>query len=157
MISDPQAGRAEWHRTFAIEAFNRSWDLLEELDRGPAGDDEMLAVAFASRWHWGHVGDAENRAIGDHQIAKVAAELGLGKMAQRYAARALAVADGEGWKGWRAASVREGMARAAHAAGDSAQRDRWLAAAKEALATEDDPEDREVILDQLRQIPGWTD
>jgi hypothetical protein len=156
MNSDPET-RAEWHRTFAMEAFNRSWDLLETEDRDAARDDEMLALAFASRWHWGHIGDAENRAIGDHQIAKIAAELGLGTLAQRYAARALAVADGQGWTGWRAASVREGMARAAHAVGDPVERGRWLAAAKDALAAEEDPEDRQVILDQLRQIPGWTD
>ena len=103
------------------------------------------------------MGDAENWAIGDHQIAKIAAELGLGSLSQRFAATALAMAAAEGWDGWRLASVREGMARAAHAAGDTIERDRWLASAKEALAEVEDPEDRQVVLDQLREIPGWTD
>ena len=50
-----------WHRNFAIEAFNRSWDLLEQADRDEAADAELLAVAFASRWHWGQVGGPEQR------------------------------------------------------------------------------------------------
>ena len=39
---------ARWHRRFAIELFNRSWDLLEEADRSPDDDAEMLAAAFGS-------------------------------------------------------------------------------------------------------------
>jgi len=38
----------QWHRRFAIDLFNRSWDLLEQTDRSPDDDAEMLAAAFGS-------------------------------------------------------------------------------------------------------------
>jgi hypothetical protein len=158
-MSDPkQAGPEEtgaWHRHFAVSAFNRSWDLLDATDRDEAADDEMLAVAFASRWHWGAVGTVENQALGDHQIAKVASALGLADLALRFAGRALAAARAENWDGWRRASVYEGMARACHAAGDVEGRDGWLNRAREALDAIGDPEERAVIEEQLAQIPGW--
>ena len=147
---------AAWHRHFAVAGFNRSWDLLDAADRDGAADDEMLAVAFASRWHWGEVGTAENRALGDPQIAKVASALRLGDTALRFASRALAVAEAEGWDGWRRASVYEGMARACDAAGDENGRDGWMGRAREALDAIDDPAERSVIEEQLAQIPGWS-
>jgi hypothetical protein len=158
-MSDPKAANAEetaaWHRHFATSGFNRSWDLLDASDRDDAADDELLAVAFASRWHWGEVGTVENRALGDHQIAKVASALGLGDLALRFAGRALAAAHHEGWDGWRRASVYEGMARACHAAGDVEGRDGWLGRSREALDAIADAEERAVIEEQLAQIPGW--
>lgn len=58
-----------WHRTFAVEAFNRSWDLIDKHDRSLAEDAELLTMVFASRFHWEPIGNDENKAVGDWQIA----------------------------------------------------------------------------------------
>ncbi len=118
----------EAHQYFAVETFNGAWDLIDKTDRTPDDDAEMLQRAFASRWHWGFVGGPEQLATGDWQIAHVASLLGYGWMAQFYARRAFAVCENEGWGDWRRASMLEGMARAAAAAGDELEHARVLRA-----------------------------
>jgi hypothetical protein len=72
-----------------------------------------------------------------------------------FSLRVLAGAEAEGWTGWRLALAYEGMARALDVAGDASGRDRWLVKASETLESIADPEDRTVVEDQLREIPGW--
>jgi len=146
-MTDPDRG-------YAVEAFNRSWELLES-PRTPDEDAEALAAAFASRWHWAKAGGVAELAIGDHQIAKVASELGFADLALHFARRAWDCGRQQGWTDWRRAVFAEGMARAQHAAGDTAARDQWLRTAAEALAGVDDAEDRKVVESQLRELPGW--
>lgn len=145
---------ADADRAFAAETFNRSWELLA-AQRTADEDVELLAAAFASRWHWGRIGGGEQLAIGEHQVAKVASVLGYADLALHYARRAWDFGVEQGWTGWRRAIAAEGMARANHCAGDTAERDEWLRTAAQALATIDDAEDREVVESQLREIPGW--
>lgn len=49
------------HRTVAVEALNRSWDLIDKPDRSPAEEAELLTTVFASRFHWKPIGDDENK------------------------------------------------------------------------------------------------
>lgn len=143
-----------WHRHFATGMFNRSWELLDLGDgRTADDDDELLAAAFGSRWHWGHVGGEEELAVGDHQIANVCSHLGLGGLALRFARQALTRTETNGWGGWRLAAAYEAMARAAAAAGDAGERDRWLARAVEALEDVADPEERATIAEQVASVP----
>lgn len=145
----------EPHRDFAVEAFNRSWELLES-PRSPDQDTEALAAAFASRWHWGRIGGEEQLAVGDHQVAKVASELGFGDLALHFARLAWDRGERKGWTDWRRAVFAEGMARAYNAIGDQARRDEWLRTAADVLATVEDAEDRHVVESQLRELPGWS-
>jgi hypothetical protein len=46
----------EWHRWFAIECNNATFDLLAKADRSPAESDLMVDTAHAARYHWGVVG-----------------------------------------------------------------------------------------------------
>lgn len=143
-----------WHRRFATEAFNASWDLL---DRDPlTADDqaELLGLVFASRWHWEAVGDDEQRWMGDHQIANACSHLGLGALALRFVESALERVEANGWTGWRLASCHEGLARAHAVLGDDEARDRHVDLAREALAGEPDVEDRAVVEEQLATLPG---
>lgn len=55
----------EWQRRFAASAFNRAWELIDRPDRSSDEDMEMLASAFASRFHWDRVGGDEQRIVGD--------------------------------------------------------------------------------------------
>jgi hypothetical protein len=143
----------EAHQYFAVQTFNGAWDLIDKPDRTPDEDSEMLQRAFASRWHWGFVGGPEQLATGDWQIAHVASLLGYGWMAQVYAQRAFDACEREGWTDWRRASMLEGMARAAAAAGDAAAHAKYYALATEAVAAIAEEEDRNVIASQLATVP----
>jgi hypothetical protein len=144
---------ARWHRRFAIELFNRSWDLLEQADRSREDDAEMLAAAFGSAYHWGVVGTAENRALGDHQIAKVASHAGQPGLALDYARRALEAIEIGHFGDWQVAAAYEGMARACAAAGDIAGRDYWVQRCTIALGAVPDAADRTVVAQQLLNLP----
>jgi hypothetical protein len=144
---------ARWHRRFAIELFNRSWDLLEQAERSGDDDAEMLAAAFASAYHWGVVGTAENRALGDHQIAKVASHVGQPALGLHYARRALEAIELGHFGDWQVAAAYEGMARACAAAGDIAGRDYWVSRCTVALGAVPDAGDRSVVAEQLLNLP----
>jgi hypothetical protein len=142
------------HREVAVSTYNAAWDLLDSPDRTLDDDDRLLAMAFASRHHWGEAGgEDEQLAVGDWFIGHVAAHLGLAGVAQRFSQRALDRVEAAGFDGWLLASVYEGMARAAACAGNAQDRARYTQLATDALAEVDDPEEREVIQDQLQSIP----
>jgi hypothetical protein len=145
---------AEWHRTFATRLFNSTWTLIEKPDRSADLEIEMLLAAVTSRWHWGQVGDVEQVAAGDWQVAHVASLLGQSELALRFAERHLQTAIAQGWDGWRLASAHEGMARALAAAGDGEGRDHHVAEARRALEREGDAEDKEIIEAQIDSVPG---
>ena len=153
-VEIPAEDLSRWHRHFAVTMFNRSWELLDLSDARTADDDdELLAVVFGSRWHWGHAGGEEEKAVGDHQIGNACSQLGLGSLALRFARQALTRTEANGWGGWRLASCYEGMARAAAVAGDAAERERWLTRATEALDDISDPEERATIAEQVASVP----
>ena len=143
------------NRRFAVDTYNAAWELLDSPDRTSAEDDEVLTLAFASRYHWGQAEDGgdEQLAIGDWFIGHVAAHLGLSALAVRFSGRALDRVESTGTGGWLLASAYEGMARAHACAGDAEGRQRYTLLAEAALDGIDDPEEREVIEDQLRSIP----
>jgi hypothetical protein len=141
------------HQYFAIETFNGAWELIEKPDRTAADDALMLERAFASRWHWSFVGGPEQFATGDWQIAHVASLLGYGWMAQFYARRAFEICEREGWGDWQRASMLEGMARAAAAAGDAEEHARYYSLATDAVAAIAEDGEREVIASQLATVP----
>jgi hypothetical protein len=143
----------EAHQFFAVEAFNGAWAMIDKADRTDDDNAAMLERAFASRWHWGFVGGAPQVATGDWQIAHVASLLGYGWMAQFYAQRAFDTCEREGWGDWQRASMLEGMARAAAAAGDADAHARYYALATEAVAAIEQDEDRELIASQLATVP----
>ena len=150
-VGDEETRR--WHRHFAVDMFNRSWDLLEQADRSPDDDAEMLAAAFGSAWHWRQVGTAENIALGDHQIAKVASHVGQPALALHYARRALEAMELGHFGNWQIAAAYEGMARACAASGDVAGRNYWVQRCTVALGAVPDAGDRSVVAEQLLNLP----
>ena len=68
----------ETHRALGAGLYNRCWDLLEIEDRTIDQDDELLATAYASAWHWRQVGHVANQARGHWMCSRVAAVLGRG-------------------------------------------------------------------------------
>jgi hypothetical protein len=139
------------HRGLAAESFNASWALLER-DRTDDEDLELLEDALASRHHWRAVGGLQQIAISDWMVSRCFAELGNGGLALRFATAALR-AQPDDAPAWLRASLLEGLARAHAANGDQAARDEAVVRAATALAEERDPEDRELIADQLASVP----
>jgi hypothetical protein len=142
-----------WHRRFGAGLFNETWELIEKQDRSADEDDEMLGAAFASRLHWGPIGDAANHATGDWQIAHVPSLLGHGELAVHFAEKALRTIESAGIGDFMLASALEGVARAYAAAGNRPERDRYVELATRALDGIADPEDRTMIEEQLSTVP----
>src|SRR3989442_3446570 len=68
MARKPTTAERKWQRKMAVGLFNEVWRLLEK-NRSPAEDERMIHAAHASRFHWGEVGTAVNRALRDWQIS----------------------------------------------------------------------------------------
>src|ERR1044072_2684862 len=78
--------------------------------RGPRGRGaQMVAAAFASAYHGRQLGTAENVALGDHQIAKVASHVGQPALALHYARRALEAIEIGHFGNWQVGGAYEGM------------------------------------------------
>ena len=146
-------GLPESERQLAADLFNLVWTLLEQTGRTAEDDDRMVHAAHASRYHWGQVGGPEQVAIGEWQCARVYSVLGRAEPALHHARRCLEIATAGSVPDWLLASAHEGLARAYAAAG---QRESALAsrsAAEAALAKVSDPEDRQVVQDDLASLP----
>jgi hypothetical protein len=140
-------------RANAVAAYNRSWELLDLEDRTPEQDAALLSAAFASRHHWIAAGGDEQRVVADWMVSRAAAAVGNGGLAVTFAKRALDGAAAGSYPAWLRASVQEGAARAYAAAGDADMRAVHLALASAELDQETDPDDRQVIEEQLATVP----
>jgi DNA-binding transcriptional MerR regulator len=140
-------------RAIAADLFNHTWTLLEQPDRTPQQEDEMVHAAHASRHHWGRVGDAGNWTVGEWQIARVYSVLGRAEPALHHARRALDLCEAHDLGDFHLASACEGLARAHLVAGDLAQVARWKAKATAALAGIADADDREIVENDLATLP----
>jgi hypothetical protein len=108
-------------RKVAVELFNRVWELMEKPRRSREEDDEMIHAAHASRYHWGVVGKAENRARGEWQISRVYTVLGRAEPAVAHAQRCLEICRQHGLADWDIAYAYESLARAHKTAGHAAE------------------------------------
>jgi hypothetical protein len=104
----------------AVDLFNRVWKLMEKPMRSREDDDEMIHAAHASRYHWGVVGKAENRARGEWQISRMYTVLGRGEPAIAHAQRCLDICNEHGLADWDLAYSYEALARAHKTAGHAA-------------------------------------
>lgn len=143
----------ETERTLAVDLFNLVWELLDQPERSAADDDRMLHAAHASRHHWGQVGEPTQLAVGEWQCSRVYSVLGRSEPALHHARRAAALAGAGDLPGWLVASAHEGLARAYAVAGERDAAAREVEAARAALETVTDPEEREVVESDLAGIP----
>ena len=146
------------HRQLGKDLFNHTWTLIERADRTPAETDEMVHATHASSFHWSRGGGTlANVARGQWQIARVYATLGRGEAALWHANRCLELVEAAQKAGvaddWDLAAALEGLARAHAVAGDRAAAIETRARAKAALADIADPEDRQIIEQDLETTP----
>jgi len=76
---------AEAERFFAVEYFNKIWDLLEKPGRSPQEDEIMLEYAYASRAHWRVAGSPLNLQRGEWMLSRVYCVLGQSEPALAHA------------------------------------------------------------------------
>jgi hypothetical protein len=144
----PTPGEAEFHRKTAVACFNGTWDFLDKKNRTREEDMQMLLGAHTSRYHWGHIGNAHNFAIGDWQISRVYAALKQPALALVFARASLDNCERNGLKDLLL-SAYEGMARAHATANEMGEAKRYLEMARKQLELVKDEEDRKVYGPQI--------
>ena len=145
---DPTPGATEFHRKTAVACFNKAWELLDKKERSRGEDLQMLLEAHTSRYHWGHIGNAHNFAVGDWQIARVYATLKQAAPALLFARSSLETCQKNDLKDLLP-SAYEGMARALATANDTGEAKRYLAMARRQLELVNEEEDREIYRQQI--------
>ena len=149
---------ADEHRRLGKDLYNHTWTLLETADRTPEQVDEMIAATHASAYHWSKSGGTlANDARGQWQIARVYSTLGRGEPAEWHARRCVALAEAAAAAGvaddWDLAAALETLARAQAVAGELAAARMSAGRAREALGAIADPEDRQLIEQDLASLP----
>lgn len=86
---DLTPGAFEFHRKTAVACFNKTWDFLDKKERTQEEDLQMLLEAHSSRYHWGHIGNAHNFAVGEWQISRVYAALNEPRLSMTFARSAV--------------------------------------------------------------------
>jgi len=155
--ADPGELDAATHRRLGVDLFNHTWTLIDKADRTAAETDEMIHAAHASRYHWSKAGTIANLGRGEWQCSRVYATLGRGEPAVWHARRCVeyseaAAAAGEA-ESWDVPSSYEAMARAMAVAGDRAAAEEWRSRARAAVAAIAEPEDRQIIEQDLATLP----
>jgi hypothetical protein len=140
------------HRRLGVELFNHTWTLLEQADRTPAEDDELLHAAHASAYHWSRVAAPENLARSEWQVSRVNAVLGRGEAALHHAQRCLDHCLEHGIGDWDLAYAYEALARAHRVAGDESGYRRNLELAREAGTRIAEDDDREHLEQDLAEL-----
>lgn len=146
------------HRQLGKDLYNHAWTLIEKADRTPTETDELLYATHASAFHWSRGGGSlANAARGEWQIARVYSTLERGDAALWHARRCLELAEAAAAAGvaddWDVPAALEGLARAQAVAGDRAVAEVTQARARKALAAITDPEDRQLIEQDLETTP----
>ena len=141
-----------WHRKFAVNCFNGTWDLLDKTERTPLEDARMVHMAHASRYHWGEIGTPLNLARGDWQLSRVYAVLGEGVNALKYGQSCLQTCKENGITDFDLAFAFEATARAFSVLGEADQRDRHLQMARQAGEVIAREEDKQYFFSELHTI-----
>ena len=140
------------HKFFAVDCFNRSWDLIEKKERTPQEDEEMIRLNAASTWHWTQRPDctARNLSIGYWQASRIRAIVGHADEAKRYATLCLEASRSE--EPFYLGFAYEALARAEFVAGNIRDATRHLEQAT-ALAAKVKAEDEQKLLkDDLESL-----
>jgi hypothetical protein len=145
----------EYHRKFAVELFNRTWQLLELELRSEDDNEKMLQCAYASCYHWREAGTALHQARGEWMISRVNSVLERSEAALHHAKRTLAICDQNGFGDFDLAFAYEAMARALAAAGNSTGYEKYFALAQEAGGKIRKKEDQITFYDSLNAGPWF--
>lgn len=142
------------HRKFAVDCFNRTWELMNKTDRTTDEDFKMIHTAHASRYHWGEIGTPLEFARGDWQLARVYAVIGMGKAAYRYSQSSLKHCLDNEIGDFDLAFAYESLARASAIRGDESRLAHFKELAVEAGNAIAQDDDRDYFFSELKTLPG---
>jgi len=145
----------EEQRQLGVDLFNHVWTLLENPNRTPEQNDEMLDATYASAYHWSKAGTTANIARSQWQISRVYCELGRPEPALYHAGRCVAYceSDPDAMEDWDLPFAFEALARAHLTAGDTAEAKRVADQTRELAAQIEDEKDREILERDLATLP----
>ena len=140
------------HRFFAVDCFNKAWELIEKADRTPEEDEQMLRLNQASIWHWTQREDCTNKnmSIGYWQTSRIYALLGRTNEARHYGQLFLHFSQQE--SPFLLAYANEALARAERLAGNEATAESYYIEALRLAEIVDDPEDKNYLINDLNTI-----
>jgi hypothetical protein len=140
------------HKKLAIDAFNKTWSLIDKKDKTQEEIDEMIHMAHASRYHWGKIGKPIHFERGEWQISRVYSLIGQPEAALYHAKRCLDICLENDIGDFDIAFAYEAMARANAVAGKTKEKDEYLLKANEAAEKIKKKEDKEYFLSELKSI-----
>ena len=148
-VADP-----ELHRRLGIEAFNATWELLDNRAHTPAEVDELLARAYASSYHWQRAAGREphNDARASWLLSRCHVVLGHGDLALHHADRCCAAVAAAGLTDFDLGYAHEARARALACLGRRDEAAVEHAAARDVVVA--DADDREIFEGDLI-APPW--
>jgi tetratricopeptide (TPR) repeat protein len=114
-------------KEFAKRANVQVWELLGKSERTPEENEEMVYAAYASLYHWRHVGRRVHRQRGEWLIAHVHAVLGEADLSMQHARRCLELTEAfnSQMEDFDLAYAYEAMARAHAMQGDRASAEKY--------------------------------
>jgi len=142
------------HKYFAAHCFNSAWDYMDKSQRTAVEDEQMLALAMASHWHWTQREDYSpvNASISYWQLSRVFVLLGQVENARHYAQRSLDVLpDDEALPFYRGYAY-EALARAAALAQDRPAMEAALSQAKQFAEIITKEKNRAALLADLEAV-----
>jgi len=145
------------HKKFAVELFNRTWDLLDKEDRTPEEADTMIHAAHASRYHWGEIGTPLEFERGEWPLSRVYAVLTHPEAALYHAQRCLDICMANEIRDFDLAFAYEALARAYAIAGEGAKSGEYTELAMKAAEEIEDKDNREYLEGELLTISGCAD
>jgi hypothetical protein len=140
------------HKKLAIDAFNKTWSLIDKKDKTQEDIDEMIHMAHASRYHWGKIGKPIHFERGEWQISRVYSLIGQPEAALYHAKRCLDICLENDIGDFDIAFAYEAMARANAVAGKTKEKDEFLQKANEAAEKIKKKEDKDYFLGELKSI-----
>lgn len=143
------------HKYFSADCFNKAWTLIEKANRTPLDDQQMLALSFASLWHWTQREDCSGRnlSIAHWQLSRIFSLLGDAANATRYGETCLQHSAAE--PPFFLAYAHEALARAATLSGDTNRAARHVAEARSLAPLVDDAGDRAMLEKDLLGLAHW--
>jgi hypothetical protein len=152
MTTENATSERAWHRKFAVDLFNLTWDLLDKEERTAEEKDKMIHAAHASRFHWGEIGTPLELERGEWQISRVYAVLGQSEAAIYHGQRCLAICTANQIADFDIAFAYESLARAYAVAGDAGKSGEYLQLADQAGQQIEAEGNRDYFLSELKTV-----
>ncbi|MGC9366566.1 MAG: hypothetical protein ACP5FK_05930 [bacterium] len=152
MEEDKKLSENDFHKKFAVDLFNLTWEHLDNKNRDQEQTDEMIHAAHASRFHWGKIGQPIHWERGEWQISRVYSMINLPQSALYHAQRCLDICQHNGIGDFDIAFAYEAMARAHALDKNKIQMNKYLELAKKAGESIDKKEDRDYFFSELNSI-----